>query len=77
MIPYLETRNYVKGVLAFSWVYGQLLGKDDPFLAHAERGPQFDRDVASAIQSNAITSSALKGQLSSRPSAASTGMCTP
>jgi soluble lytic murein transglycosylase len=37
-IPFLETRNYVKAVLAFSYIYGQKLGKPAPFLTDAERG---------------------------------------
>ncbi len=72
MIPYLETRNYVKGVLAFSWIYGQLLGMPEPFLTAAERGTAFE-----IAQSNAITSSALNGQSISLSETLSTGMRVP
>jgi soluble lytic murein transglycosylase len=72
MIPFLETRNYVKSVLAFSYVYSRLLGAPQPFLTVAERGPAFDVD-----QSQAVTSSALKGQSISRPSITSTGIRSP
>jgi soluble lytic murein transglycosylase len=32
-IPFKETRNYVKNVLAFRQVYSQLLGQPEPFLS--------------------------------------------
>jgi soluble lytic murein transglycosylase len=35
-IPFQETRNYVKNVLAFTQVYGQLLGKPQPVLERRE-----------------------------------------
>jgi soluble lytic murein transglycosylase len=35
-IPFRETRNYVKNVLAFTQVYGQLLGKSAPMLESNE-----------------------------------------
>lgn len=39
-IPFRETRNYVKNVLAFAQVYGQLLGTPRPMLeAHETRVP--------------------------------------
>ena len=39
-IPYRETRNYVKNVLAFMQVYGLLLGDSPPLLAkHEEQVP--------------------------------------
>jgi len=36
-IPYLETRNYVKNVLAFRQVYGHTLGQSTPFLKPIEQ----------------------------------------
>jgi hypothetical protein len=33
-IPFNETRNYVKNVLAFSYIYSQRLGEPIPFLDH-------------------------------------------
>jgi len=72
MIPFLETRNYVKGVLAFSYIYGQLLDDPQPFLTERERGSGFAID-----HSTSITSSALNGQSSSLPSIFSTGMRVP
>ena len=36
-IPFAETKNYVKNVLAFTYVYGQLLGAPTPFLTPDER----------------------------------------
>ncbi len=36
-IPFEETRNYVKSVLAFAYVYGQRLGHPTPFLEADER----------------------------------------
>jgi soluble lytic murein transglycosylase len=39
-IPFRETRNYVKNVLAFAQVYGQLLGEPTPMLhAHEAAVP--------------------------------------
>ena len=35
-IPFRETRNYVKGVLSFNQVYGQLLGHPQPMLREHE-----------------------------------------
>ena len=35
-IPFTETRNYVKNVLAFAYVYGQLLDHPAPFLMEQE-----------------------------------------
>jgi len=72
-IPFLETRNYVKAVLAFSYIYGQLLENPTPFLDVTELGsaPQ----GWSAI--NSVTSSALNGQASSVTPATSTGILIP
>jgi len=40
-IPFTETRNYVKNVLAFNQVYGQLLGEAQPMLRmHEQTVPQ-------------------------------------
>ena len=36
-IPFSETRNYVKNVLAFSYIYGQKLGQGEPFLLAHEQ----------------------------------------
>jgi soluble lytic murein transglycosylase len=36
-IPFVETRNYVMNVLAFAYVYGQLLDAPTPFLTEVER----------------------------------------
>jgi soluble lytic murein transglycosylase len=36
-IPFAETRNYVMNVLAFAYVYGQLLDAPTPFLTEIER----------------------------------------
>jgi len=35
-IPFTETKNYVKQVLAFTYIYGQLLGAPTPFLTSEE-----------------------------------------
>ena len=35
-IPFAETKNYVKAVLAFSYIYGQILGMPAPFLTPDE-----------------------------------------
>ncbi len=37
MIPFPETRDYVKNVIAFSYIYGQRLGKPTQFLEADER----------------------------------------
>lgn len=37
-IPFPETRNYVKAVMSFSYIYGRLLEAPVPFLTVAERG---------------------------------------
>ena len=36
-IPFPETRNYVKNVLAFNQVYSRMLGQPQPMLREHER----------------------------------------
>jgi soluble lytic murein transglycosylase len=36
-IPFVETRNYVKNVMAFAYIYGQMLGQPQPFLHETEQ----------------------------------------
>ena len=47
-IPFGETRNYVKAVLSFSYIYGRLLEAPVPFMTASERG---DLPAAAALVS--------------------------
>jgi soluble lytic murein transglycosylase len=45
-IPFLETRNYVKAVMSFGYIYGQLLDAPIPFMTPAELGGPRTAEIA-------------------------------